>query len=400
VTPPGPRAGAGATIRRPPPWLVRASIAGWLLYGALQGGEYLLATPGRATGALVVRCALLALAIWGVGLGATAVSWWSTERYPLERGRRAGRVLVHAGLSLAVVTAQAGVFALLRAATPYFVPGGFRAFLLDGLDFRLLNYWALLGAMHAYHFSRNRRAAELARARSESDASALAAQLAQARLQALKMQLNPHFLFNALNTVSSLMHHDVALANRMLVRVSEYLRLTLETVESQQVTLARELDHLRAYLEIEAIRFRDRLTVTWAVDAEAGDGLVPHLILQPLVENALRHGIERAGGGEVEIGAARAGDELVLSVRNAAAAGPAPPSAPGGEAGEHGFGVGLGNARARLRQLHPGRWDLTVVHGAPGETRVAIRLPYQEVAGDDAAAGAARTGGAGAGAAP
>ncbi|HEX8674453.1 MAG TPA: histidine kinase [Longimicrobium sp.] len=363
--------------RRPPPWLVRASIAGWLLYGAFHGAEYLVASPGRATGALVVRCVLLALAIWVVGIGATAVSWWSTERYPLERGRRVRRLMVHAALSLAVVTAQAGVFASLRAATRYFVPGSFRTFLLDGLDFRLLNYWALVGAMHAYHFSVRRRAAEIARARSESDASALAAQLAQARLRALKMQLNPHFLFNALNTVSSLMHHDVALANRMLVRVSEYLRLTLETVESQQVTLERELEHLRAYLEIESIRFRDRLTVTWAVDEEAGDALVPHLILQPLVENALRHGLELAGGGEVEIGAARMDGELVLSVRNAAARGEVPHSAQG-EGVEQGFGVGLGNARARLRELHPGRWDLTVAHDAPGETRVAIRLPYRD----------------------
>ncbi|HEY0023701.1 MAG TPA: histidine kinase [Longimicrobium sp.] len=378
-----------AGVRRPPAWLVRASIGGWLCYGAFHGTQYFLASPGSATGALVVRCVLLALAVWGVGLGATAVSWWSTERYPLERGRRMERLVVHAGLSLAVVTAQAGAFAAMRTATRYFVPGDFRAFLLDGLDFRLLNYWALVGAMHAYHFSARRRTAEVARARSESAASALAAQLAQARLQALKMQLNPHFLFNALNTVSSLMHHDVPLANRMLVRVSEYLRLTLETVESQQVTLEREMDHLRAYLEIESIRFRDRLAVTWAVDEEAGDGLVPHLILQPLVENALRHGLELAGGGELEIGAARAGDELVLSVRNAAAAGAAPPPQAGG-AGEHGFGVGLGNARARLRELHPGRWDLTVVHGAPGETRVAIRLPYREGAGGGApAAGAA-----------
>jgi hypothetical protein len=366
-------------IRRPPSWLVRASVAGWLLYGALQGGEYLLATPGRVSGALAVRCVLLALAIWGVGVGATAVSWWSTERWPLERGRRLGRLLLHAGLSLAVVTAQAAVFTLMRAATRFFVPGGFRDFLLNGLDFRLLNYWALLGAMHAWHFSRNRRAAEMARARSEGEASALAAQLAQARLQTLKMQLNPHFLFNALNTVSSLMHDDVSLANRMLVRVSDYLRLTLETVESQEVTLARELDHLRAYLEIEAIRFRDRLSVTWAVDDEAMDGLVPHLILQPLVENALRHGIARAGGGELQIRAAREADELVLGVRDAAAAGAGAPSAPG-EAPEQGFGVGLGNARARLQQLHPERWELAVVPGPPGETLVAIRLPYREVA--------------------
>src|SRR5262249_32977164 len=148
-------------------------------------------------------------------------------------------------------------------------------------------------------------------------ASQLEARLAQAQLQALKSQLHPHFFFNTLHAISSLMRKDIEAADRMLTRLSDLLRLTLENVGAQETTLRQELDFLEGYLEIEQTRCRDRLQVKIEIEPETLDARVPNLILQPLVENAVRHGVApRAAPGRIEISARRVGGKLEMQVRD------------------------------------------------------------------------------------
>src|SRR5262249_40591374 len=181
----------------------------------------------------------------------------------------------------------------------------------------------------------------------ELKASQLEARLAQAQLQALKMQLHPHFLFNTLHAISALMRKDVEEADRMITRLSDLLRLTLENVGAQEATLRQELEILGRYLEIEQRRFGDRLQVKMEIEPETLDARAPNLILQPLVENAIRHGIApRSAPGLIEIRASRAGDKLELQVRDNGVGLPTDHREPIKE------GVGLANTRARLEQLY------------------------------------------------
>src|SRR4029079_2186861 len=168
-------------------------------------------------------------------------------------------------------------------------------------------------------------------------------------LQALKMQLHPHFLFNTLNSISALLDEDVDAADQMLARLGDLLRMTLENSGAQEITLQEELEFLRCYLEIEQVRFNDRLTVDMKIEPATLDAQVPNLILQPIVENAIKHGIvSRIAPGRIEISAIRYGGSLKLQVRDN---GPGlhPGEASSGRVKE---GLGLANTRARLEQRY------------------------------------------------
>ena len=193
----------------------------------------------------------------------------------------------------------------------------------------------------------------------------------EARLAALRLQLQPHFLFNALNAVSTLVAEGrPAEANRMLARLSDFLRTTLERKDAAEVPLRDELDFTRQYLEIEEARFGGKLRVRIDVDPQARTALVPPMILQPLVENAVRHAIQpRAGGGAIEIIAARENGFLRLGVDDDGE----------GMRGEPGRqGLGLAHTRQRLEELYAGRADLSLERSARGGLAVSLRLPYRE----------------------
>ncbi|HEY3580419.1 MAG TPA: histidine kinase [Pyrinomonadaceae bacterium] len=195
----------------------------------------------------------------------------------------------------------------------------------------------------------------------------LEGRLAQAELQNLKMQLHPHFLFNTLHTISVLMMRDANLANRMLIRLSDLLRITLDSTGSHMVPLKQELDFLRGYLEIEQTRFQDRLTVNIDVQPAALDAQVPNLILQPLVENAIRHGIaSQPGNGTIQLRAAHDGPNLRLQVSD---------DGPGLD-GSFKKGIGLTNTEARLRQLYGAShsFDIRNLPGTGG-VEVTITIP-------------------------
>jgi two-component sensor histidine kinase len=202
----------------------------------------------------------------------------------------------------------------------------------------------------------------------------LEVRLAQAQLESLKQQLQPHFLFNALNAISALIPGDPRAAQRTVHGLSELLRISLDSGDEHEVRLSRELELLGHYVDIQRIRFRDRIVVR--VDAESGVGraLVPNLLLQPLVENAIRHGVgPRAAGGAIDVEIARAGDDLRLRVSdNGVGASLHPDGALDRE------GVGLGNTRARLQHLYGARQRLEVSTAPGAGFIVQIEVPYRE----------------------
>jgi two-component sensor histidine kinase len=194
-------------------------------------------------------------------------------------------------------------------------------------------------------------------------------QLEHAQLERLKSQLQPHFLFNTLNSISVLVREDPAAAQQMIVQLSDLLRLAIETKDAQVVTLREELEFTRRYLAIQQLRFGDRLQVRVAVDPEALDREVPHLLLQPLVENSIQHGLRGARTGVVETTASVVENQLVIRIADEATG-----VGPTGE-DTNGHGTGLANARTRLAFLYGGRADLSLVRNGNGGSVVTIKLP-------------------------
>jgi signal transduction histidine kinase len=232
----------------------------------------------------------------------------------------------------------------------------------------VLVYWGIFGLWSALDFYGKYR-------QHERQALQLEARLAQAQLQVLKMQLHPHFLFNTLHTISALMHQDVEVADRMLARLGALLRSALENTGTHEVRLGQELEFVQPYLEIEQARLGERLKIKLDIDPDTMDAFVPNLILQPLVENAIRHGIAPySTTGRIEIRSRREQDCLRLEVRDN---GPGLPPEQG-----HNLkpGVGLSNTRARLRQLYGDAHHFAMSNHSRGGLVVTLVLPFHESA--------------------
>lgn len=228
----------------------------------------------------------------------------------------------------------------------------------------LLTYWLMLVVLRGMESQRRLKDERLR-------ASRLETQLVQAQLQALRTQLQPHFLFNTLNAISALALADPAQAKLMIARLSDFLRLTLEQQHSPQVPLSRELQLLECYLGIQRVRFQDRLTTHFDIADEANNAAVPNLILQPLVENALRHGLlAKTTGGALHISAAREGGTLRLRVEDDGL----------GLADDAAEGIGLGNTRERLRVRFGEAAALDLLRRPEGGTRAEVRIPFEEYA--------------------
>jgi two-component sensor histidine kinase len=236
--------------------------------------------------------------------------------------------------------------------------------ILELSSFQLPTYLAVLGAAHALIFSRRAKDRE----RRETE---LVSRLTQARLQALRMQLNPHFLFNTLNSIASLVYDQPRAADEMIGSLSELLRLTLSASDRQEITLREELRFLDQYLFIEQTRFGERLRIEKNIEPAALDTTVPILLLQPIVENAVKHGIEsQLAPGVIGIEAQRSGDILRLRVTDN---GRGPANTADGKLKE---GVGLGNTRARLRELYGERGTLDFRAREGGGALVEIQIPW------------------------
>lgn len=245
----------------------------------------------------------------------------------------------------------------------------YRAYFGFGFYIDLIIALLIVIAVHALLYYQNFRASELAQ-------SSLKTQLAQAQLRALKMQLHPHFLFNTLHSISSLVLEDPPKANSMIARLGDFLRLTLENSNQQLVSLKEETEFLRCYLEIEQVRFGDRLTVALELEPQTLSVQVPHLILQPVVENAIQHAIApRATRGHINIEAKRLNNLLRLEVRDN---GP-------GIAVNDGLvrteGVGLSNVRARLHQLYGSDFRFELMNARDGGLTVVLEIPFRRETG-------------------
>jgi LytS/YehU family sensor histidine kinase len=228
----------------------------------------------------------------------------------------------------------------------------------------------VVAAVHGWTYYGRFRERERAAAALAVRASRLEAQLARAELDALKMQLHPHFLFNTLHSISALIHADPEGADLMVSRLSDFLRMVLDHAGAQELALRDELAFLERYLEIQRTRYRERLDAAMEIDPETLDARVPNLILQPLVENAIRHAVEpRAAGGRVRVTARRENGTLHLAVRDD---GPGLRDAP-----RSGNGVGLANTRARLAQLYGGAHAFELRNHPEGGLEVSLALPYR-----------------------
>ena len=316
----------------------------------------------------------------GVWLSAllTPVVIWLGRRFPIERKYWPRRVLLHFLFSIAFAVITLAVHSALLSWMGMFptvmtsFPATLAVLVTIGFHQSISTYWSILGVHYAITFYRKFQEREKQALRLELAASELQAQLARAQLSALKMQLQPHFLFNTLNAIMVLVRQQKGReAEETLALLGDLLRCVLDDVEAQEVPLRRELEYLQLYLAIEQVRFQDRLRIEVSADPAILDAAVPHMGLQPIVENAIRHGIGRkSSAGRIGITAVRVNQSLEVTVRDDGPGlrPPDPSRTPG---------IGLANTRARLQQLYGEAGRLTVENCEQGGTVATMVVPYR-----------------------
>jgi len=354
-------------------WRRRAALfAGATVLGSLTFSQMWLGY--RAEGSTVP---LLFLAVWAVtpwyfwAAVAPRIAWLGA-RVPVMRGNLVRSISVHfataLGLGLVSTVLVVILFFAADAVPEDFAPVPVWGLILFvstwQLTINLLSYAAILGGSYAIDFYRRYQERELA-------ASRLSQQLANAQLQALRMQLNPHFLFNAMNTVAMMVRkqeNDAAV--RTLAELSDLLRYVLEDTRSHEVPLRQELDFIRQYLALEQVRFSDRLNVRIDTPDDTLDARVPNLLLQPLVENAIRHGIARsAAASTVEIVVRRTNGQLAIDVLDDGPGLPNIPTTAGG-------GLGIHNTQERLKQMYGDHQEFRLRNREDRGAAASIRLPF------------------------
>lgn len=294
--------------------------------------------------------------------------------FPFDEGRWKVSIPVHIVAGLILALFELAIDALIlpklghtRRFDNMSYPQIYYRFVLVNLHLSLTIYWIVQIVSQAMRFYKKYREREL-------QASQLEARLAQARLQVLKMQLHPHFLFNTLNAISELIYRDPDSAEKMITDLSELLRLSFNNLETQEVPLRQELDFLQKYLEIEQMRFHDRLTVRMNIDDSTYDAAVPNMILQPLVENAIKHGLSpRSEGGHIDIGAVRSNGDLQLSVSDDGL------GVPSENFSELSLGVGLSNTQLRLKHLYGDKHKFEMLAEKPTGLRINLTIPFRNI---------------------
>ncbi len=353
------------------PWFRAAGLfAVWTLVGLAFAGQFYISGSKAGASVDLGRAIIWSLSDWYVFALLSAPVLWLARQFRIESPHRVRHLLLHvvAGavfcLVYIFVRAAVGQWPAGGAGEEENFPAAVQLLARKTWFFNVLVYWLIVGMSTGLRYyrdaqERQRRAVELEQS------------LTAARLQALQMQLNPHFLFNSLNAVSSLMHVDVDAADRTLTKLADLLRRALASGSEREVTLRQEIEFLKRYLEIEQTRFGDRLSVEITIPVELSEVRVPTLILQPLVENAIRHGIEPvAAPGAIRISAERNGDEIVLRVTDTGR-GP-------GLSNRAGTGIGVANTRARLEQLYGAAQEFRLAPGANGGTEAMIRMPLKK----------------------
>jgi len=355
---------SNAMLQRP--WVRWALIfAGWTAIALFFASQTYLSyrySGGQAHTAIILKLNLEDWYLWGF-LSPGIISF--ARRFPLDRNHWRKGLSVHLVAGVGVALLKWWLDNLFRHYVLGLPRGMLLAFVFHG---NLLTYWIIVAAMQGYLYYQRYRQGELR-------SVALSAQLAEAQLQALRMQLHPHFLFNTLNSIATLIHADPDGADRMTARLSDLLRLTLENDGVQEIPLARELEFLDCYLEIERTRFSDRLTVRFEIAPDTLDARTPYLLLQPLVENAIRHGIAtRSSPGVVVVRSTRDDGMLVLQVKD---------NGPGLRITEPSrTGIGLSSTRARLEKLYGAEHRFELSNVAEGGMTVTVAFPLRLIGSD------------------
>jgi signal transduction histidine kinase len=367
-----------AFVGKRPTWSLILLV--WLIPASVGMLQMVAASLLRGNFAEEWFWALLQIPRWLTWVPLTPIVFLAADRFPFRRDRLARSAWTHLGIALVIAL----VIEVLWLRISFLIQGYLdpaalarmesnRADIYSGAVLsRLLGdafiYAAVLGVATTLGYHRRLRERELRGAQLE-------AQLALAQVQALKMQVHPHFLFNTLHAVTVLIREDPAAATRVVTRLGDLLRLTLSRATTPQVSFRRELEILTLYLEIERTRFHDRLEITYDVQPVTLGALVPDLILQPLVENAIRHGVSpNAGIGRIEVVSQRDGDWLCVEIRDNGA----------GLARDHvrPDGIGLTTTRARLERLYGELHELTLANLPEGGCVARIRIPFQLTAED------------------
>jgi two-component system LytT family sensor kinase len=348
-------------------------VALWTLIGLAFSSQFYLSRANSVSPVTWKFALEHSLADWYLFALLSLPALWLARRFHFDRNHWPRQAAVHLFASATFSVLWMVVRALLEE---WLSRGGdnrvtfkmaFTYALTATFFFNFLIYWAIISVSHSIEYYRKYQERELRTAELEAG-------LAQARLQALQMQLNPHFLFNTLHSISSLMHKDVEAADRMISRFGDLLRLALENTDAHEVPLREELDFLKSYLEIEQTRFGDRLSVQMDIAPEALEACVPNLVLQPLVENAIQHGIEpHARPGHIELYARREAENLLLQVRDNGNGITNPARSR--------EGVGVSNTRARLQQLYGNAHRFEFSNGKEGGLLVSVVIPFRTANG-------------------
>jgi two-component system LytT family sensor kinase len=338
-------------------------LVGWTIVGLGYFSSQLFDWKAAGgSGPAWVRLLIYSLGTAWIWAALTPLVLLVTRDAPFVSGRRArsGATYLFAGAGFFLIS---GTLEWLLGIATRTGAGDFRqALLSECVETRLLAYLAIIIlGRSAYYFG-------LYRTR-QLHASDLEARLAKTHLQVLRMQLQPHFLFNTLNTVAELVHTDPDTADQMITRLGRLLRLSLDHAGHQVVPLRQEIDFLRMYVEIEQVRFQDRLQIVWDLAPETLDAAVPTLLWHPVLENAIRHGVTPlAGRGRIVIASTREGDDLILEIRDNGTGLPS-----GGVPRE---GVGLRNIRERVGQLYGSRGRFTLESANGGGAVAILRIPF------------------------
>lgn len=344
----------------------------WTLFALFFASQFALQnqlSPNPVSFWRILMWQLVSGYIWFV---ISPIILYLARRFPFDEGRWRTSVPVHLFACIAIALGQLllDTFFLTRLGYPAnrSFPNFFEAykfFVLVNVHLSILIYMGVVAIWSTYSYYQKYRERLL-------EASQLEARLAQSRLQVLKMQLHPHFLFNTLNAISELIYKDPESADRMLTDLSDLLRLSFENLEVQEISLKQELEFLEKYLEIEQMRFNDRLSVNMHIAPDVLDASVPNMILQPLVENAIKHGIApRSSGGRIDINAFRSNGHLEIDVSDDGL------GVPFGDLQNLPEGVGLSNTRRRLMHLYgkEHRFDLRKLE--KGGLGVSLEIPFR-----------------------
>ena len=371
------------------PWVKWALIPGaWMIYALVMTTQTYFAYMREGYSVPFWGGAVLPSFVYSIfWIALTPLVVYLARRFPLDPAHRKRNIVVHIFTSLGIAVFQrVGYEAVVMSlnATDKWPFSWERLFQLTigFFDYGLLVYWVILLMHQALEYTRVIKEEEVR-------ASTLKTQLVEAQLQTLKTQLQPHFLFNTLHSISELIHEDVEAADTMIARLGDFLRFTLQNSGQQMVTLQKDLESMRCYYEIERTRFQEALTMQMEIEPQTLDALVPSFLWQPIVENSIRHGIATSGRrGRIIIRASRRDGTLRLEVEDNGSG-----LADGGSNPRHKEGIGLANTRAILQHIYGPAHRLDLANAPGGGVVVTLEIPFRTMQNDDHSHDGSDTGG-------